>query len=839
MTVLREYPADLPVLDLAGHGDAVALVLGERSLTYAELDLLVDEQADRLGIARRLILLECANELEPLVTYLAALRGRHPVLLVPRQTGPASRQQLERLIAEYDPDVRCTRGRDGWELESVREISAHELHPDLAVLLGTSGSTGTPKLVRLSRENLRANAAAIASYLKLGPDARAATTLPFQYCYGLSVLNSHLYAGGSVFLTERSVVEPEFWDEFAAAGATSFAGVPYTYELLDRAGVDWTRQPGLRQATQAGGRMPPARVRDLAERAADCGVDLVVMYGQTEATARMAYLPPHLAADRPECIGVPIDGGDLRLDDGELVYTGPNVMLGYARTPADLALGRTVTELRTGDLAVQHDDGLFEIVGRSSRMAKLFGVRLDLDHAETMLAEQGVTARLVATPDRLRAFVLDEADQDRAAQLLAGQHCVPGHAITVQTLTAFPVTATGKPDLAALGEVPLPATTGVDVRGEYAIVFGRPVAPEDSFVSLGGDSLSYVETYVRLERLLGAVPADWPSCSVAELSALRVRRRRWWAAVETPVLVRALAIVLIVGSHTELWNVMGGAHVLLAAYGFALGRFALSSPTRADRLLALGRTIRDTAIPVLLWLVPVTLLLGVYNWPAVFLVHGFVGGRGWSDDWHLWFLESALWSTVGVAALVAIPAVDRVIRRYPFAAAGMVLAGALALRASFDYSAGHLERFAIERTAWFVALGWLVFTARTLPQRLLVTALVPVTVLGFIPDDLQREWVIIVGILAILWIPTIPVPRPLDRLVGLLASASLFVYLTHWQVYPHLENRSSVLAWAASLAVGVLAWWLYTRGRRLLVQRGPQSAPAGVTGALRSRSSRR
>ena len=123
-------------------------------------------------------------------------------------------------------------------------------------------------------------------------------------------------------------------------------------------------------------------MRELALRGRRCGFDLYVMYGQTEATARMAYLPPHLAAERPSTIGIPIDGGELRIDGGELVYAGPNVMLGYAESAADLARGPSITELRTGDLAVQHDDGLYEIVGRRSRIAKLYGTRLDLDLAE-------------------------------------------------------------------------------------------------------------------------------------------------------------------------------------------------------------------------------------------------------------------------------------------------------------------------------------------------------------------------------------------------------------------------------------------------------------------------
>ena len=201
--------------------------------------------------------------------------------------------------------------------------------------------------MRLSHGNLEANAAAIASYLALDADDRAAMTLPLHYCYGLSVLHSHLSCGAGVALTDRSVVDPCFWDLFRSQRCTSFAGVPHTFELLDRIGFDRLALPTLRYVTQAGGRLDPDTVRRYAGLGARDGWDLVVMYGQTEATARMAYLPPHLAATRPEAIGVPIPGGSFEIDpsdagdpdEGELVYRGPNVMLGYASSRRDLALG--------------------------------------------------------------------------------------------------------------------------------------------------------------------------------------------------------------------------------------------------------------------------------------------------------------------------------------------------------------------------------------------------------------------------------------------------------------------------------------------------------------------
>ena len=184
-----------------------------------------------------------------MVGYLAALVGGHPAILVPGDN-PGN---LEAIVDAYDPDV-VLRGAD---LLERRPGSAHDLHPDLALMLSTSGSTGSPKLVRLSHDNLTSNAEAIADYLGIRASDVAATTLPMHYCYGLSVINSHLVAGASLLLTDLSVVDACFWDAVRAHRVTTFAGVPYTFDLLDRVGFADLDLPSLRYVTQAGGRLAP------------------------------------------------------------------------------------------------------------------------------------------------------------------------------------------------------------------------------------------------------------------------------------------------------------------------------------------------------------------------------------------------------------------------------------------------------------------------------------------------------------------------------------------------------------------------------------------------------
>ena len=315
------------------------MVAGDTHLTHRELADRVAARARRWGPARRLVLVEGANTLDSLVAYLAAVQHGHVALVVPGGRDAQSGST----VRAYDPDIVCRADAD----DVRRAETAHDLHPDLALLLSTSGSTGSPKLVRLSRDNVASNAAAIADYLDLSAGDRAITALPLHYCYGLSVLHSHLVAAASIVLTELSVVDECFWDLFATAGATSFAGVPHTFELLAASRFEERELPALRHVTQAGGRLAPESVRRWAGVGRDRGWDLVVMYGQTEATARMAWLPPaprrpapRLHRDRhPRGRADPRPVRRRAPGVGELVYTGPNVMLGYAEGPADLARG--------------------------------------------------------------------------------------------------------------------------------------------------------------------------------------------------------------------------------------------------------------------------------------------------------------------------------------------------------------------------------------------------------------------------------------------------------------------------------------------------------------------
>lgn len=265
--------------------------------------------SERMPGRRGLVAIEGAVCEQAVTGLLAAWRAGHAVALLPAE--PAGRADFTRRFA---PDTTWRQDGGRWRLEPGA-AGGHPPHPELALLLGTSGSTGRARMVRLSAEAVTANARAIATYLGLRPEDRAALVLPLHYSYGLSVLTAHLAAGASVWLHGGSILDADFLGGLALQRCSNLAGVPYSYELLEQAGFRGAALPDLRFMTAAGGRLPPERVRLYDAHLRARGGRLFVMYGQTEATARIAYLPPERAADRPDRIGIAIPGGSLALVD--------------------------------------------------------------------------------------------------------------------------------------------------------------------------------------------------------------------------------------------------------------------------------------------------------------------------------------------------------------------------------------------------------------------------------------------------------------------------------------------------------------------------------------------
>jgi acyl-coenzyme A synthetase/AMP-(fatty) acid ligase len=334
---------------------------------------------------------------------------------------------------------------------------------DLLLCLTTSGSTGSPKLVRLSLENLKSNAESIAEYLHIDENERPVTTLPMYYSFGMSVINSHLIKGATILLTDKAVIQREFWDFTKEQKATSIAGVPYTYEMLKRLRFFRMELPDLKTMIQAGGKLNEAFVKEYVNFAEANGKQFIVMYGQTEAAPRMSYLPHDKAIEKYASIGIAIPGGKFSIIDadgneittpdvdGELIYEGKNVCLGYAEKRKDLKRGDdNHGVLHTGDIARVDADGFYYITGRMKRFVKVWGNRCNLDALEQMVKIFTTNCACVGVDDLIIVFLTDTELEERVKKLLVEKTGFNPRAFQIKVITEIPKFDSGKLNYPAL-----------------------------------------------------------------------------------------------------------------------------------------------------------------------------------------------------------------------------------------------------------------------------------------------------------------------------------------------------------------------------------------------------
>lgn len=444
------------------------------ALGYADALTLGRSLIAALPRPRSLVMLKVGLDRGSIAAYLALMTDGHVPLLIERSLAAPL---ADALAARYRPDAIVDAAADTPLVPGPGAADPVTLHPDLALLLTTSGSTGSPKLVRLSARGVAASARAIADYLELTPAERPLLHLPMSYSYGLSIINSHIVAGGCLCLTTKTVMEPGYWEDLRRFEATSIAGVPFHYGAIRRLGEARLDVPSLRTLTQAGGRLDPRLVTHFAQWADRTGRRFIVMYGQTEAGPRISWLPPGRAAAAPDSIGIPIPGLAIDLVDqqgvpvpdgaqGDLRVRGPVVMMGYAQQADDLALGDLQQgELKTGDLAVRGPDGLLRITGRAARMLKIYGLRVNLDEVEKKLEALGHAVACFGADDELRIALegtgeVSEAGGDEAdavRQQVIALFSLPPRGIQVRRVEAIPRSPQGKvlvSELAALWDQP-------------------------------------------------------------------------------------------------------------------------------------------------------------------------------------------------------------------------------------------------------------------------------------------------------------------------------------------------------------------------------------------------
>jgi acyl-CoA synthetase (AMP-forming)/AMP-acid ligase II len=360
---------------------------------------------------------------------------------------------LDRGIGETQPPAPCTKD-------------------DLAALMATSGSTGVPRFVMVSHGNLVANTEAIVRSQDLGTDERAMLILPVSYCFGASVMHSHLYQGGSVVCDRRFMFPDKVLQSLVQYGCTTFAGVPTVYNvLLRRSSIRKVSMPGLRRFLQAGGGLASERIGEMRELFPQAR--FYVMYGQTEATARISCMDPDRWSEKQGSVGQPLDNLTISIVDeegkavpqghvGQLMVMGPSICAGYLNDPEESRRVFRDGWLRTGDLARQDEDGFLWIEGRAGSFLKIRGTRVSLAEVETKVTaiagvyecgacavdhpEAGEALLLLVVPDHGARLATEEIRRHLPAQWTLD---------SIRIVTELPKTSAGKidrPALSAMGK---------------------------------------------------------------------------------------------------------------------------------------------------------------------------------------------------------------------------------------------------------------------------------------------------------------------------------------------------------------------------------------------------
>ena len=416
--------------------------------------------------ANTLTIVLCENTIEPLSSLLVLLNNFRTVMLLDAQI---RKNDLDKIIEGYKPNYLFSpKAKDFTQNYKTRLEFAdfHLLETNYTerivskynpiLLLSTSGSTGSQKFVAISDQNILSNAKSIKEYLCLSQLEKPITSLPAHYSYGFSVLSSHLSVGATIVVSNHSMVEKQFWSSFKKLSCTSFAGVPYTYELLNKLKFDAMDLPSLRTLTQAGGRLSPELTEKFEKIGLKKNYKFYVMYGQTEATARISYVPPEKLEKKIGSIGVAIPDGKIWLENdlgekidephviGELIYQGDNVSLGYVTDRDSIEKLTPRNRLNTGDLAYRDEDGFYFTAGRKNRILKLYGLRLSLDEIEDIMQKEFPETVCSGTDYELQIFTTSESDLDSIQDFASLHLRLPRSAIKISKIVEIPRNANGK-----------------------------------------------------------------------------------------------------------------------------------------------------------------------------------------------------------------------------------------------------------------------------------------------------------------------------------------------------------------------------------------------------------
>ena len=439
-----------------------ALISENKHISFIELENYLNDLAKNFE-KENLMFLICENNIESILFYLSSIKKKCALVLLEKNITGVN---LNNLISKYQPRYIFINKKNNYNfskfnkkkiymnyvlMENKKKIKI-KLNKDLKILISTSGTTGNPKYIKLTKQNIDSNTLSILKFLKINKNDTTITTLPMNYVYGLSIINTHLFVGAKIVLNNYSVLDKKFWSSLIDNKITNINGVPYLYEILDKIKFLEKDLSSIRFFTQAGGKMGKEMQKKLIDFCLKNKKKIFFMYGAAEATARMGYLPWRYAKDKIGSIGKAIPGGKFWLEDknrkkikqnkkiGELIYSGKNVSSGYAKNYHDLYENNESDILRTGDFAKRDEDGFYYLLGRSDKFIKIQGNRLNLEDIEIYTSSFGIkTVCKLNKKNKITIFIEKNIDEKTLLKKIKDKITIHPSNFLIKKINKFPI----------------------------------------------------------------------------------------------------------------------------------------------------------------------------------------------------------------------------------------------------------------------------------------------------------------------------------------------------------------------------------------------------------------
>lgn len=721
----------------------------------------------------------------------------------------------------------------------------------------TSGTEGLPKGILLTYRNLGYTTERIIEVMRMTDEVREYVGVPATFSFGMARFRAVSAVGGLAYMPPRGFDPAELARMLASGEVNALSAVPTLLRiLLSDPSIIGEAGKALRWLEIGSQAMTAEEKRQI--RAMFPNARIVQHYGLTEAS-RSTFLVISEAPDAMlDSVGRPVGEGEVALSaDGRIRIRGPQV----ARYRIDAEGLHELTDaegwLQTNDLGHLTEGYLF-FDGRADDLINCGGQKIVPDQLEDRIRarlKSSVAIAVAKVPDPQRGdgvLVALAGPEDQTALVkqaataaLAEMGISAGSALHVMALESLPVTGTGKVQRRVLAEQfalrrvtapPIRARGEItDVRSLFQHEFaGETVGPDDTFESLGGDSLHYIQFTLAYESRFGQLPDDWEKLTVAQLQAhANARDTTSWRRLETVTLTRAFFMVCIVALHTEAFvysSNWGAAYFLVMLAGYSVARFQLPEILRSGSTRTIWGTVRYVAIPTILMGVFLELATRKFEWPSLLLVSNYVDPntiRGYT----FYFVEFYIQILVLAALFFSFAPVRRAFAARPMLSAVLFFFATAAL----DYGIEQIWTgdYNYDRTPWHYgwcfALGMVLATAKDLPSRLFALALSLVTVFAYWHLT-SAAFYVAGGCIAVLFIRSFTVPAPVKVIIAEIAGASMFMYLTHYQMISLVDKvfgeHRPWLALILSIIVAIIFAHLYAWAERIVLKPRRQAVAA-------------